>query len=140
MSPRASTATPSQPTTAEPLNRPNSTLTNRFGKLYELRGFTYACSDTSNSRDYTSMIETIALLVNAVLQEGTASAPAIPASAGAALAVGLAALGSGYAERGIGAAAVGAIAEDESMFGRGLILTVLPETLVILALVVVFVV
>jgi len=86
------------------------------------------------------MIETIALLVNAVLQEGTASAPAIPASAGAALAVGLAALGSGDAERGIGAAAVGAIAEDESMFGRGLILTVLPETLVILALVVVFVV
>ncbi|NLV14171.1 F0F1 ATP synthase subunit C [Haloarcula argentinensis] len=86
------------------------------------------------------MIETIALLVNAVLQEGTASAPALPPTAGAALAVGLAALGSGYAERGIGAAAVGAIAEDESMFGRGLILTVLPETLVILALVVVFVV
>ncbi|GCF13342.1 hypothetical protein Harman_12770 [Haloarcula mannanilytica] len=86
------------------------------------------------------MINIIASIVTAVLQEGTASAPAIPASAGAALAVGLAALGSGYAERGIGAAAVGAIAEDESMFGRGLILTVLPETLVILALVVVFVV
>jgi len=87
------------------------------------------------------MIETIAPLVTAVLQqEGTAAAPAIPASAAAALAVGLAALGSGYAERGIGAAAVGAVAEDDSMFGRGLILTVLPETLVILALVVVFVV
>ena len=56
----------------------------------------------------------------------------------AALAVGLAAFGAGYAERGIGAAAVGAIAEDDDMFGRGLILTVLPETLVILALVVVF--
>ncbi|KOX94708.1 ATP synthase subunit K [Haloarcula rubripromontorii] len=86
------------------------------------------------------MIETIALLVNVVLQEGGNVAPAIPNKAAAALAVGLAALGSGYAERGIGAAAVGAIAEDESMFGRGLILTVLPETLVILALVVVFVV
>ncbi|MFY4813940.1 F0F1 ATP synthase subunit C [Haloarcula sp. CGMCC 1.2071] len=86
------------------------------------------------------MIENIALLVNAVLQEGGTAAPAIPNKAAAALAVGLAALGSGYAERGIGAAAVGAIAEDESMFGRGLILTVLPETLVILALVVVFVV
>ncbi|MBX0296324.1 F0F1 ATP synthase subunit C [Haloarcula nitratireducens] len=87
------------------------------------------------------MIENIALVVNAVLQEGTTgAAPAIPASAAAALAVGLAALGSGYAERGIGAAAVGAIAEDDGMFGRGLILTVLPETLVILALVVVFVV
>ncbi|PSP94028.1 hypothetical protein BRC91_07325 [Halobacteriales archaeon QS_4_62_28] len=73
------------------------------------------------------------------LQEGsTAAAPAIPPLAGAALAVGLAALGAGIAERGIGAAAVGAVAEDDAMFGRGLILTVLPETLVILALVVVF--
>jgi len=69
--------------------------------------------------------------------DGTA-APAIPPLAAAALAVGLAAFGAGYAERGIGAAAVGAIAEDDDMFGRGLILTVLPETLVILALVVVF--
>jgi len=68
----------------------------------------------------------------------TAAAPAIPPLAAAALAVGLAAIGAGYAERGIGAAAVGAIAEDDSMFGRGLILTVLPETIVILALVVVF--
>jgi V/A-type H+-transporting ATPase subunit K len=73
------------------------------------------------------------------LQEGsTAAAPAIPPLAAAALAVGLAAFGAGYAERGIGAAAVGAVAEDDAMFGRGLILTVLPETLVILALVVVF--
>ena len=84
------------------------------------------------------MIESIAPVVNAVLQES--SVAAIPPAAGAALAVGLAALGAGIAERGIGAAAVGAVAEDESMFGRGLILTVLPETLVILALVVVFVV
>ncbi|PYZ03243.1 hypothetical protein C8039_07640 [Halogeometricum sp. wsp3] len=51
----------------------------------------------------------------------------------------VAALGSGYAERGIGAAAMGAIAEDDSLFVNGLILTVLPETLVILALVVVFI-
>jgi len=116
-------------------------LTKRFGNLYELRGVTYACSDTSHfTEDFNNMIETIAPLVTAVLQEGTAAAPAIPNKAAAALAVGLAALGSGYAERGIGAAAVGAVAEDDSMFGRGLILTVLPETLVILALVVVFVV
>jgi V/A-type H+-transporting ATPase subunit K len=66
--------------------------------------------------------------------------PAITENGMAALAVGLAALGAGYAERGIGSAAVGAIAEDESLFGTGLILTVLPETLVILALVVVFLV
>jgi V/A-type H+-transporting ATPase subunit K len=78
-------------------------------------------------------------LANVVLQEGSA-APAIPPSAAAALAVGLAAFGAGYAERGIGSAAVGAVAEDQSLFVQGLILTVLPETLVILALVVVFLV
>jgi V/A-type H+-transporting ATPase subunit K len=67
-----------------------------------------------------------------------AGGPAIDSTGAAALAVGLAALGAGIAERGIGAAAMGAIAENEDLFGRGLILTVLPETLVILALVVVF--
>jgi V/A-type H+-transporting ATPase subunit K len=70
------------------------------------------------------------------------SSPAIPEGSldyfGAALAVGLAALASGYAERGIGSAAVGAMAEDESLFIRGVILTVLPETLVIFTLLVVF--
>lgn len=84
------------------------------------------------------MIEAIIAFVNAVvLQQG---GPAIPPSAGAALAVGLAALGAGIAERGIGAAAVGAVAEDRDLFATGLIFTVLPETLVILALVVVFIV
>jgi V/A-type H+-transporting ATPase subunit K len=86
------------------------------------------------------MIEFITAFTSIVLQQGGSSVPAIPPKAAAALAVGLAAFGAGYAERGIGAAAVGAIAEDDDMFGRGLILTVLPETLVILALVVVFVV
>jgi V/A-type H+-transporting ATPase subunit K len=85
------------------------------------------------------MIEQLAPLVSEIVLQSEA-APAIPASAAAALAVGFAALGAGYAERGIGAAAVGAMAEDDETFGRGLILTVLPETLVILALVVVFVV
>ncbi|MES3518231.1 MAG: F0F1 ATP synthase subunit C [Natronomonas sp.] len=66
--------------------------------------------------------------------------PALENAGAAAIAVGLAALGAGIAERGIGAAAMGAIAENEDLFGRGLIMTVLPETLVILALVVVFVV
>ncbi|MDY6764569.1 MAG: F0F1 ATP synthase subunit C [Halobacteria archaeon] len=79
------------------------------------------------------------LLQNApLLQEGGQAA--IPPTAGAAIGVGLAALGAGIAERGIGSAAVGAIAEDRSMFGLGLIMTVVPETLVILALVVVFLV
>ena len=75
-----------------------------------------------------------------VLQGAENAGPALTAPGAAALAVGLAALGAGIAERGIGAAAMGAIAENEDLFGRGLIMTVLPETLVILALVVVFVV
>jgi V/A-type H+-transporting ATPase subunit K len=54
---------------------------------------------------------------------------------GAGLAVGLAGLGSGIAEANIGAAAVGAMAEDEKLFGKGLILTVIPETIVIFGLV-----
>jgi V/A-type H+-transporting ATPase subunit K len=84
------------------------------------------------------MFEIAITLFSSIAPILQSSAPAIPATAAAALAVGLAAFGAGYAERGIGAAAVGAIAEDDDMFGRGLILTVLPETLVILALVVVF--
>jgi len=89
------------------------------------------------------MFEAISQLatLGVLLQETTTgAAPAIPKEAAAALAVGLAAFGAGYAERGIGAAAMGAIAEDEGLFGTGLILTVLPETLVLLALVTIFVI
>ncbi|MGM5487540.1 MAG: ATPase [Nanobdellota archaeon] len=55
---------------------------------------------------------------------------------GAGLAVGLSALASALAEKEIGAAAVGAIAENEKFFGKGLIFTVIPETLVIFGLVI----
>lgn len=55
---------------------------------------------------------------------------------GAGLAVGLTAIGAGLAEKDIGTAAVGAIAEKEELFGKALILTVIPETLVIFGLVV----
>ena len=80
------------------------------------------------------------VLGSTVLQaEGAAQQGDAPA-AGAAIGVGLAALGAGIAERGIGAAAMGAIAEDQDLFGIGLILTVLPETIVILALVTIFLV
>lgn len=85
------------------------------------------------------MIELVIAFVDAVVLQAQ-GAPAIPPEAGAALGVGLAALGAGIAERGIGAAAVGAVAEDRDLFATGLIFTVLPETLVILALVVVFLV
>ncbi|MDI3483196.1 MAG: V/A-type H+/Na+-transporting ATPase subunit [Candidatus Methanomethylophilaceae archaeon] len=53
----------------------------------------------------------------------------------AGLAVGLTGLASGWAQKDIGSAAVGAMIEDDSLFGKGLILTVLPETIVILGLV-----
>ncbi|MDQ2050984.1 hypothetical protein RBH26_10885 [Natronolimnohabitans sp. A-GB9] len=72
--------------------------------------------------------------------ETVEESPFLSNEGAAAIAVGLAALAAGYAERGIGAAAVGALAEDDDLFVPGLIMTVLPETLVILALVVVFVV
>ena len=55
---------------------------------------------------------------------------------GAGLAVGLAGLGSGMAEKDIDAAAVGAITEDLSLFGKAMIFVVLPETIVIFGLVV----
>lgn len=55
---------------------------------------------------------------------------------GSGLAFGLSALASGIAEQSIGTAAVGAMAEKEELFGKGLIMTVIPETLVIFGLVV----
>lgn len=55
---------------------------------------------------------------------------------GAGLAIGLSALAAGWAESTIGAAAVGAMAEKENLFGKALILTVIPETLVIFGLVI----
>ena len=79
------------------------------------------------------MIENLPEVASLVLQE--ASGPAIENTGMAALAVGLAGLGAGYAERGIGSAAVGAVAEDDDLFVQALILTVLPETILIFALV-----
>lgn len=55
---------------------------------------------------------------------------------GAGLAIAGGAIGAGLAEKEIGAAAVGAMAEKEELFSKGLILTVIPETLVIFGLVV----
>ncbi len=55
---------------------------------------------------------------------------------GAGLAIGLSSLAAAWAESTIGAAAVGAIAEKENLFGKALILTVIPETIVIFGLVV----
>ena len=60
------------------------------------------------------------------------------AGIGVGLAVGLAGLATGWAMRDIGAAAVGATAENEEMFGRGLVLMVIPETIVLFGFVIAF--
>ena len=46
------------------------------------------------------------------------------------------AFAAALAEKAIGVAAVGAMAEKEELFGKGLILTVIPETIVIFGLVI----
>ncbi len=57
-----------------------------------------------------------------------------------ALSAGITLAGSAFAtamaEKSIGTAAIGAMAEKEELFGKGLILTVIPETIVIFGLVV----
>ncbi len=55
---------------------------------------------------------------------------------GASLALGISAIATAIAEKAIGTAAVGAMAEKEELFGKGLILTVIPESIVIFGLVV----
>ena len=55
---------------------------------------------------------------------------------GAGMAVGLTGIGTGVAEMAIGAAAVGAVAENKDIFGLALLFTVIPETIVIFGLVV----
>lgn len=55
---------------------------------------------------------------------------------GAGIALAGSAIATAIAEKEIGSAAVGAMAENEGLFGKGLILTVIPETIVIFGLVV----
>jgi V/A-type H+-transporting ATPase subunit K len=62
------------------------------------------------------------------------------AAIGAGLAIGISALATAWAQAKIGSAGVGALAEDEGLFGNVLILTALPETIVIFGLVVALVV
>jgi len=58
------------------------------------------------------------------------------AAIGAGISIGIAALATAYAQAKIGAAGIGALAEDDSLFGQVLILVALPETVVIFGLVV----
>lgn len=80
--------------------------------------------------------ETMAVEVAAQNLEAMAASAAGLKAIGAGLAVGLTGIGSGLGEMSIGAAAVGAVAEDKEMFGLALLFTVLPETIVIFGLVV----
>lgn len=57
---------------------------------------------------------------------------------GAGLAIGLTGFGTAYAMSDVGSAAVGATAEDEEMFGRGLVFMVIPETVVLFGFVIAF--
>lgn len=54
----------------------------------------------------------------------------------AAIAIGLSAIATAWAQSKIGSAGVGALAEDDSLFGQVLILTAIPETIIIFGLVV----
>ncbi len=54
----------------------------------------------------------------------------------AAIAISVTALSTAWAQAKIGTAGVGALAEDDSLFGQVLILAVIPETMVIFGLVV----
>lgn len=56
----------------------------------------------------------------------------------AGLAVGLTGLGAGLAEKEVGAAAVGATAEDPKMFVKGIVYMVLPETILLLGFIIAF--
>lgn len=52
------------------------------------------------------------------------------------LTIGISAVAAAVAEKTIGVAGIGAMAENENLFGKVLILTVIPETIVIFGLVV----
>jgi len=56
----------------------------------------------------------------------------------AALAIAGSAIAAAWAEKAIGSAAIGAMAEKEDVFGKGLILTVIPETIVIFGFAIAF--
>jgi len=88
----------------------------------------------------TSLRTLIVLLTLALVAQGVAADTTDDSSAtdgmtgdvGVGLALGLAAIGAGFSQAAIGSAAVGMLAEDGSKFGVALIFTALPESIVIL--------
>ena len=77
-------------------------------------------------------VSTLAGMTTEMITASQAGSKAIAAS----IAIGATGLGSAIAEYGIGTAAVGATAENKDVFGLVLVLTVIPETIVIFGLVV----
>ena len=55
---------------------------------------------------------------------------------GAAISVGLCGIGAGMAEATIGKSAVMVMSKDEKFFGKGLLMTVIPESIAIFGLVI----
>ena len=55
---------------------------------------------------------------------------------GAAIAVGLCGIGAGLGEASIGKAAIKVMSKDDKFFGKGLLMTVIPESIAIFGLVV----
>lgn len=82
------------------------------------------------------------LIPSASAQEAGADTSALAGTGGiaigAGLAVGLAGLGTGIAQANIGAAAVGAAAENDAFFGKSLVYVAIPETVVIFGLLISF--
>nr|EGQ40980.1 MAG: ATP synthase subunit C [Candidatus Nanosalinarum sp. J07AB56] len=58
------------------------------------------------------------------------------AGIGAAIAVGISAIATAYAQAKLGAAGIGALAEDDSLFGKIFVLIAIPETMIIFGFVV----
>ncbi|MCJ2563369.1 MAG: V-type ATP synthase subunit K [Candidatus Thermoplasmatota archaeon] len=56
----------------------------------------------------------------------------------AAITMAGAAFATAWAEKVVGAAAVGAMAENEALFGKGIVFMVLPETIVLFGFVIAF--
>ncbi|MEK9731567.1 MAG: hypothetical protein VW230_07395 [Candidatus Poseidoniales archaeon] len=84
----------------------------------------------------------IALFAITLIAQGVAAEPAegtsenwnngLYGNVGVGLSLGLAGVGAGISQAAIGSAAVGMLAEDGSKFGTALIFTALPESIVIL--------
>lgn len=81
----------------------------------------------------------IVMLALTLVAQGVAAAetttdatPGMTGDVGVGLSLGLAAIGAGISQAAIGSAAVGMLAEDSSKFGTAILLIALPESIVIL--------